>query len=602
GRLLQWTQAIYQHLFTRIPSKVFHSPMLAFEFIHFCKDSLPLFGRNRGILRLSFPNLCKSCSASLTPRPGCALTCCPGSPLTLLSLHFLAWNNPPLTSEFVVLLPVLADTGTTVEMLHATAGHAGPDRSHGPATQRVSMRTGTEPGLISPIPASESSLGCLFTHRSSPGASEKPLWDSSLRAPSCLEALRDPQCQPIFQYLLQATASGTTERLAPLHQLLQPMASCALVVQCTQAVPTPLQAFFLAVTKHADRALANQLALLLLERSNLMYQAPQYEAHMHRRQPSLVVELAKELLEFVGSASGPLSAGLMHTSVVRLPPRTLVPDTAEPGHGAEMCPRQVWAIGEYLAVPWDLPCTVQQINRFFEVLEALLFEVTQCHPSSALPKCPPQVATILMTMLTKLASWSQVLIPRDCPGVKEGALGLPVGQGSSIRAEAALLGPLVPWVSLLLSKMTTLAESPSLSSVRCEDPSGAVCRRATELLNLLKMPSMAQFMFTASMEVSQPHFHHEASTALPLALCIVSRLVEKEAGLLPGEGPVTRGAPAGSQIKSLVSSQAVVPVLREESRTLPWVSGPSALVMPVTVSSGCPHIPSPFSHDCAGLW
>ncbi|KAK2496348.1 hypothetical protein MC885_010177 [Smutsia gigantea] len=90
-----WTQAIYQHLFTRIPSKLFHSPMLAFEFIHFCKDSLPLFGRNRGILRLSFPNLCKSCSAS-----------------------FLAWNNPLLTSEFVVLLPALAVTGTAVEMLH----------------------------------------------------------------------------------------------------------------------------------------------------------------------------------------------------------------------------------------------------------------------------------------------------------------------------------------------------------------------------------------------------------------------------------------------------------------------------------------------------
>lgn len=35
--------------------------------------------------------------------------------------------------------------------------------------------------------------------------------------------------------------------------------------------------------------------------------------------PVLVVELAKELLEFVGSASSPLGTGLMCTSVVRLP-------------------------------------------------------------------------------------------------------------------------------------------------------------------------------------------------------------------------------------------------------------------------------------------
>lgn len=35
----------------------------------------------------------------------------------------------------------------------------------------------------------------------------------------------------------------------------------------------------------ADGALANQLALLLLERSNSLYQVPQYEAHVHRCAP-----------------------------------------------------------------------------------------------------------------------------------------------------------------------------------------------------------------------------------------------------------------------------------------------------------------------------
>lgn len=236
-----------------------------------------------------------------------------------------------------------------------------------------------------------------------------------------------------------------------------------------------------------DKALTNQLALLLLERTDSLYQVPGYEASVHRvlssqflslcmRHPALVVEQAKELLEFVGSSSGLRSGASMLTSVV-------------------------WAIGEYLSVCWDRRCTVEQINKFFEALEALLFEATQSRPSAVFPKCPPQVITALMTTLTKLASRSQDLIPR---------------------------------VSLFLSKMRTLALSPATSSVQCEEDMGAVRTRATELLNLLKMPSVAQFVLTPSVDVSEPRYHRDANTALPLALRTVSRLVEKEMGLLPG--------------------------------------------------------------------
>lgn len=52
----------------------------------------------------------------------------------------------------------------------------------------------------------------LLVHRLLPAASERPLWDPSLRIPSCLEASRDPQFQSLLQHLLRTTASGTTER------------------------------------------------------------------------------------------------------------------------------------------------------------------------------------------------------------------------------------------------------------------------------------------------------------------------------------------------------------------------------------------------------
>ncbi|XP_032115486.1 AP-5 complex subunit zeta-1 isoform X4 [Sapajus apella] len=423
------SEAVYRHLFTRIPSEQFHSPMLAFEFIQFCRDNLHLFAGHLSTLRLSFPNLFK----------------------------FLAWNSPPLTSEFVELLPALADAGTALEMLHA----------------------------LLDLPCLTAALDLQL--RSLPAPSERPLWDTSLRVPSCLEAFRDPKFQGLFQYLLRPKASGTIERLAPLHQLLQPMASCARVAQCAEAVPTLLQVFFSAVTQVADGALTNQLALLLLGRSDSLYPAPGYAACVHRvlssqflalckLKPSLVVELARDLLEFLGSVNGLRSRASLVTSVV-------------------------WAIGEYLSVTYDRRCTVEQINKFFEALEALLFEVTQCRPSATLPSCPPQVVTVLMTTLTKLASRSQDLIPRT---------------------------------SLLLSKMRNLAQSPASSSTHSEEGVEAIRTRATELLTLLKMPSVAQFVFTPSVEMCSPRYHHDANTALPLALRTVSRLVEREAGLLPG--------------------------------------------------------------------
>lgn len=103
-----------------------------------------------------------------------------------------------------------------------------------------------------------------------------------------------------------------------------------------------------------------------------------------------------------------------------------------------------------------------------------------------------------------------------------------------MRLQLTGWGSLVPRVSLLLSKMRTLAQSPAAGPVPGEEGARAAHTRATELLNLLKMPSVAQFVFTPSVEVSEPRYHRDTNMALPLVLRTVSRLVEREAGLLPG--------------------------------------------------------------------
>ncbi|XP_045140939.1 AP-5 complex subunit zeta-1 isoform X2 [Echinops telfairi] len=416
------SEAVCRHLFTSVPAELFPCPMLAFELVQFCRDSLHILGPGLGLLKPSFPNL----------------------------LKLLAWHSPALTSEFVVLLPSLVDAGTAVELLHA----------------------------LLDLPCLTAALDLQL--RLSPMTSEWPLWDISLRPTSCLEGFRDPHFQPLFQFLLRSKAAGSTLRLAPLYRLLQPLAGCARVFQCAQAVPTLLHAFFSAVPHVADAALMSQLALALLERSGSLFPVPQYEDRVHRvlstqllglcrLRPALVVELARDLLGFAGSVSGIRSQEPMFTAVV-------------------------WAAGEYLTVAHDRRCTVEQVTRFFEALEALLFEVTQSRRSASPPQCQPQVITVLMTTLTKLASRSQDLIPR---------------------------------VSLLLSKLRTLPVGPG------DEDTDAVRTRATELTNLLKMPSVAQFVFSPGPEANSSRFHRDATTALPLALRTVSQLVDRETSLLP---------------------------------------------------------------------
>lgn len=53
-------EALCQHVFSRLPAEHFHSPMLAFELVQFCRDSLPLLGRHLRLLRQSFPGLLKA--------------------------------------------------------------------------------------------------------------------------------------------------------------------------------------------------------------------------------------------------------------------------------------------------------------------------------------------------------------------------------------------------------------------------------------------------------------------------------------------------------------------------------------------------------------
>ncbi|NXO58554.1 AP5Z1 protein, partial [Aramus guarauna] len=426
------SDAIYKHLFTDIPAQLFHNPSLAFEFVQFCKDNSQLFTETSSIFRQSFPNLFK----------------------------FLAWNSPPLISEFVDLLPFLLDAGTTIEIFH----------------------------LLLDLPCLTAALDIQLRSTALP-TSERAASDPAVKPATCLEAFRHPLYKSMFQYLLRTKSApeDAPERLIPLRQLLGSLASSPRVVQCAETVPVLLELFFRVVAEFADGPLINQLVVLLLQRSDELYEIPAFKDDVYRvlgsqlvmlckLHPALVVELSTEILEFSGTVSNIQNKEAIFTHVV-------------------------WAIGEYMSVSYDKRCTVEQINRFFETLEAMLFEITQLRPLASTPSYAPRAISVLMATLTKLAARSQDLIPR---------------------------------VSMFLSKMRTFVQSPAVTAVYCEADLEEILIRATELMNLLKMPSVAQFVFTPPVEVASTRFQREVNDSLPFALRIVTRLLEPAPGFMPG--------------------------------------------------------------------
>ncbi|NWS17128.1 AP5Z1 protein, partial [Pachyramphus minor] len=425
------SDAIYKHLFTDIPAQLFHNPSLAFEFVQFCKDNSQLFMDSSSIFRQSFPNLFK----------------------------FLAWNSPPLISEFVDLLPFLLDAGTAIEIFH----------------------------LLLDLPCLTAALDIQLRAAALP-TSEKATSDPAVKPATCLEAFRHPLYKSTFQHLLrtQSAPQDTPESLIPLRQLLGSLAGNPRVVQCAETVPVLLELFFRVVAEFADGSLINQLVVLLLQRSDQLYEIPAFKDDVYRvlssqlamlckLHPALVVELSTEILEFSGAVSNIQSKEPIFTHMV-------------------------WAVGEYLSVSYDKRCTVEQITWFFETLEAVLFEITQLRPLASTPSCAPRAISVLMATLTKLAARSQDLIPR---------------------------------VSMFLSKMRTFVQSPAVTSVYCEEDLEEILIRATELMNLLKMPSVAQFVFTPPADVASTQLQREVNDSLPLALRLVTHLLEPAPGCMP---------------------------------------------------------------------
>uniref|UniRef100_A0A8C1WHX5 Adaptor related protein complex 5 subunit zeta 1 n=1 Tax=Cyprinus carpio TaxID=7962 RepID=A0A8C1WHX5_CYPCA len=315
-------------------------------------------------------------------------------------------------------------------------------------------------------------------------ASDRTAWDQQgAKVAACLDAFRQPLYRGLFLYILrpEAGTGDTIDRLKMLHEILADMAESPRVVRCAQVVPVLLHVYFNTVTQvRATNERSDIFSILHVYMifTVIIYDCRVFSTHLQalcKLHPPLIVDQSREILELASSPANIYSKEDFYTHVV-------------------------WVIGEYLSVSYDPRCTVERITSFFESLEAVLFEITQVRQSASPPSFSPRLITVLMTTLAKLATRSQDLIPR---------------------------------VSLCLSKMRTFACSAIVMTCYSEEDTEEIITRAHELINLLKLPNVAQFVLAPSAGGDGPRWHRDTNASLPQGMRAVSGLLHRHSSFLP---------------------------------------------------------------------
>uniref|UniRef100_A0A672MW20 Adaptor related protein complex 5 subunit zeta 1 n=1 Tax=Sinocyclocheilus grahami TaxID=75366 RepID=A0A672MW20_SINGR len=88
-------------------------------------------------------------------------------------------------------------------------------------------------------------------------------------------------------------------------------------------------------------------------------------------------------------------------------------------------------------------------------------------------------------------------------------------------------------VSLCLSKMRTFARSAPVMTCYSEEDTEEIITRAHELINLLKLPNVAQFVLAPSAGGNGPRWHRDTNASLPQGMRAVSGLLHRHSSSLP---------------------------------------------------------------------
>ncbi|XP_062507913.1 AP-5 complex subunit zeta-1-like [Corticium candelabrum] len=273
---------------------------------------------------------------------------------------------------------------------------------------------------------------------------------------SAVTAAQQQQHMPLLWFIMRSEGGhgDTINRLGQLHSILEDMSSHPRVQYCADSVPVLVKIFFKTVLAQGDYSVISRVLPVMMERLGLLYTIPSFQKELRRiiadelllmfkAFPSLIVDHASDITEFTASLRNMMD-GKEHYFV-----------------------HLIWIIGEYTASQYDSRCTTELLVKYHESLECVAYELSQTLQSAGSGKQlganTTRLMSVLMTALAKVASRCQDLIPR---------------------------------VLLCLTKIVKQHEESQVDQASRQ----VMLSRASELVNILKMPSLAATILSAITE------------------------------------------------------------------------------------------------------
>ncbi|XP_071129723.1 AP-5 complex subunit zeta-1-like isoform X2 [Mytilus edulis] len=371
---------------------------------------------------------------------------------TILSNHFpnifkiLAWNPRSFVSEFCEILPALMSPTSSIEIFHILL-----DLPCITICLDVIEKCNTED--VATVPETEPN--------------------------SSMEAYQHPFYRPMFLFFTRSEGGqgDTINRLAAFHKILEDYCLHPRVVVCSQVVPALLRIWFEVILEEASTDFVSHLLPVLIERCGLLYNILEFKADVKRLISQYFVKLLKKHPTILLDQQSDILDFLMTPANIT--------------NREDFFANMVWGVGEYCSTTNDERCTTENIRRFFEVLEALTYELSGMIASTTTSSVShAKITCMLMSTLAKLSTRCQDLIPRAI---------------------------------LCCTKVARQQEQGYLDTNSQE----TIINRAQELTNILKVPNFAATALNPSSDIFTGRWHQDSSS-LPTILRGVYQIISTE--------------------------------------------------------------------------